>query len=135
MNHPYLFQVNPPFYPSALLLCCDDIKYWSTYVYTHIPPIVYLASAEGVKNTITIDNGQDTLKCFETRRENLETRSGAECLKLNRLRRSLSIVFRTWFAITILTEIQTTATDQSDCWISVNHVLKFNGLSVQGSAF
>ena len=27
-NHPYLFQVNPPFYPSALLLCCDDIKYW-----------------------------------------------------------------------------------------------------------
>ena len=29
MTHSYLFQVNPPFYPSALLLCCDDIKYWS----------------------------------------------------------------------------------------------------------
>ena len=29
LNHSYLFQVNLPFYPSALLLCCDNIKYWS----------------------------------------------------------------------------------------------------------
>ena len=29
VSHPYLFQANPPFYPSALLLCCDNIKCWS----------------------------------------------------------------------------------------------------------
>ena len=32
VNHPYLFQVNPPFYPSVLLLCSDDIKYWCIQV-------------------------------------------------------------------------------------------------------
>ena len=33
VNHPYLFQVNPPFYPSFLLICYDDIKYW--FIVTH----------------------------------------------------------------------------------------------------
>ena len=29
VNHPSLSQVNLPFYPIALLLRCDHIKYWS----------------------------------------------------------------------------------------------------------
>ena len=68
----------------------------------------------------------DTQKCFDTRKESLGARSEdyfLECQKFNRLwLRSLSIVFRAWFSAACSVELQTTAADQSYCWILINYI-------------
>ena len=79
----------------------------------------------------------DAKKCFDTRKERLQTRSKlrvllilswvcqniSKRLKLNRPRlRSLSLLFRTRFSIAWSIEFYIMVTSQSDCCISVIHV-------------